>query len=80
MSSFSIDQARQASLACSLTHLANQQHNLELEMVAIQQMRLKLREAFNAVPQKKVVGTIRGLEFTVSSEEQTQSKPRLVLR
>jgi hypothetical protein len=53
-----------------LTHLANQQHNLEFEMVAIQQMRLKLREAFNAVLQKKVI----------AREEQTQSKPRLVLR
>jgi hypothetical protein len=26
-------------------HLASQQHNLELEMAAIQQMRLKLRDA-----------------------------------
>ena len=78
MNSFAIDQAKQASLACYLTHLANQQHNLDLEMAAIQQMRLKLREAFNAVPQKKMVGTIRGLEFTVSSEEQTRRN--LVLR
>ena len=61
MNSFSIDQARHASFACSLTYLASQQHNLELEMAAIQQMRLKLREAFNAVPQKKMVGTIRGV-------------------
>jgi hypothetical protein len=60
MNSFSIDQARQASLACSLTHLVSQQHNLELEMAAIQQMRLKLREAFNAVPQKKMVGRSEG--------------------
>jgi hypothetical protein len=50
MNSFSIDQAREASLACSLTRLAIQQHKLGLEMAAIQQMRLQLRNAFNAVP------------------------------
>ena len=54
MNSFSIDQDRQASLACSLTHLAIQQHKLDLEMANIQQMRLQLRNAFNAVPKNDV--------------------------
>jgi hypothetical protein len=39
-------------------HIVNQQHNLDLEMAAIQQMRLKLPDAFNAVP-RKMVGTSR---------------------
>jgi hypothetical protein len=78
MNSFSIDQARQASLACSLTHLANQHHNLELEMAAIQQMRLQLRAVLNAFP--KEGWHVRELEFAVSRKEQTQSQPRLALR
>ncbi len=62
MNSFSIDQARQASLACSLTHLASQQHNLELEMAAIQQMRLKLRDAFNAATPYQPIDPITNSE------------------
>jgi hypothetical protein len=57
MKSFSIDQARQASLACSLTHLAIQQHKLYLEMANIREMRLQLRSALNAVPKSDLCMT-----------------------
>jgi hypothetical protein len=57
MNTFSIDQTRQAFLAFSLTHLATQQHKLDLEMAAIQEMRLQLRNEFNAVPKDDVCMT-----------------------
>jgi hypothetical protein len=42
MSTVSIDQARQAFLALSLTHLATRQHKLSLEMATVRRMRRQL--------------------------------------